>query len=185
MLACPGRRNLFSDSNFKQQIHARILAAGGARGLRVVVPQTGGSRECRMHAAPAVSCAKLCKKCAHEHTGQRRRSDIPCAMALRLITRSPPEYRAFLPPSPPGNWRVGPVGLFAPPQDLTPTAEASGPHDFAVRFGIVRPARRCPLTENRPANPLHARHCRVHRIPSQRSVTMANVPSSGTGWRES
>jgi len=31
------------------------------------------------------------KKCAHEHTGQRRTSDIPCAMALRLITRSPGE----------------------------------------------------------------------------------------------
>ena len=29
------------------------------------------------------------KECAHEHTGQRRTSDIPCAMALRLITRSP------------------------------------------------------------------------------------------------
>src|SRR5437016_14047397 len=24
--------------------------------------------------------------CAHEHTGQRRQSDIPCAVALRLIT---------------------------------------------------------------------------------------------------
>jgi hypothetical protein len=96
-----------------------------------------------------------------------------------------PEYRAFLPPSPYGNWHLGPVGPSAPPQDLTPTAEASGPHDFAVRFGIVRPARRCPLTEIRPANTLHARHRRVHRIPSQRSVTMANAPSSGTGWRES
>jgi hypothetical protein len=96
-----------------------------------------------------------------------------------------PEYRAFLPPSPCGTWHVGPVGLSAPPQDLTPTAEASGPRDFAVRFGIVRPARRCPLTENRPANTLHARYRRVHRIPSQRSVTMANAPSSGTGWRES
>jgi hypothetical protein len=29
-----------------------------------------------------------------------------------------PEYRAFLPPSPPGNWRVGPVGLSAPPLRL-------------------------------------------------------------------
>jgi hypothetical protein len=29
------------------------------------------------------------KKIAHEHTGQRRQSDIPCAMALRLISRSP------------------------------------------------------------------------------------------------
>jgi hypothetical protein len=29
------------------------------------------------------------KGCAHEHTGQRRTSDIPCAMALRHITSSP------------------------------------------------------------------------------------------------
>jgi hypothetical protein len=48
-----------------------------------------GSRECRMRAAPAVSCAKGRTKIAHEHTGQRRQSDIPCAMALRLISRSP------------------------------------------------------------------------------------------------
>ena len=49
-----------------------------------------------------------------------------------------PEYRAFLPPSPYGNRHVGPVGLSAHPQDLTPTTEASGPHDFAVRFGTAR-----------------------------------------------
>src|SRR6188768_1605634 len=72
-----------------------------------------------------------------------------------------------------------------PSADLTPTTEASGPHDFAVRFGIVRPARRAPLTENRPANTPRARRRSVHRIPSQRSVTMANAPSSGTGWHES
>jgi hypothetical protein len=28
-----------------------------------------GRREDRVHAAPAVSCALMCKKCAHEHTG--------------------------------------------------------------------------------------------------------------------
>ena len=32
---------------------------------------------------------KSAKESAHEHTGQRRQSDIPCAMALRLISRSP------------------------------------------------------------------------------------------------
>jgi hypothetical protein len=37
------------------------------------------------------------RKCAHEHTGQRRTSDIPCAMALRLITSSP-RRTALLPP---------------------------------------------------------------------------------------
>jgi hypothetical protein len=48
-----------------------------------------GRRECRMRAAPAVSCATCTRKCAHEHTGQRRQSDIPCAMALRLMPSSP------------------------------------------------------------------------------------------------
>src|ERR1700736_1863438 len=31
--------------------------------------RTRGSRECRVRAAPAVSCASCTKKCAHEHTG--------------------------------------------------------------------------------------------------------------------
>jgi hypothetical protein len=48
-----------------------------------------GRRECRVHAAPAVSCAKRCALGAHEHTGERKHSDIPCAMALRLTSCSP------------------------------------------------------------------------------------------------
>src|SRR6187551_1339376 len=51
-----------------------------------------------MRAAPAVSCAMCTRRCAHEHTGQRRTSDIPCAVALRLITCSP-RRTALLPPS--------------------------------------------------------------------------------------
>src|SRR5450756_1122197 len=39
-----------------------------------------GRRESRMRAAPAVSCAKLCKKHAHEHTGP--------AEAIRLSPRN-------------------------------------------------------------------------------------------------
>ena len=35
-------------------------------------PQTRGRRECRVRAAPAVSCAKSCAIGAHEHTGERR-----------------------------------------------------------------------------------------------------------------
>ena len=149
------------------------------------VPQTGGSRKCRMRAAPAVSRAKWVKKTHTSIQVQRRHSGIPCAMALRLTSRSPRRIglcclrRLRIA----GSSAPGRADL--PSADLTPTTEASGPHDFTVRFGIVRPARRCPLTENRPANKLHARHRRVHRIPSQRSVTMANAPSSGTGWRES
>ena len=51
------------------------------------------------------------RKCAHEHTGQRRTSDIPCAMALRLITCSP-RRTALLPP-------LRPEKLL-PPGALTP-----------------------------------------------------------------
>jgi hypothetical protein len=51
--------------------------------------EIGGRRECRVRAAPAVSCAKCTKENAHEHTGQRRHFGIPCAMALRLMPRSP------------------------------------------------------------------------------------------------
>jgi hypothetical protein len=100
-----------------------------------------------MRAAPAVSRAKGRTKIAHEHTGQRRQSDIPCAMALRLTSRSPRRIglcclrRLRIA----GSSAPGRADL--PSADLTPTTEASGPHDFAVRFSIVRPARRCPLTE--------------------------------------
>ena len=45
-----------------------------------LVPSGGGSRECRVHAAPAVSCAIAQSKCAHEHTGT--------AEALRHSLRS-------------------------------------------------------------------------------------------------
>src|SRR3979490_2268603 len=42
-----------------------------------------------MRAAPAVSRAKQVAKTHTSIQVQRRRSDIPCAMVLRLITRSP------------------------------------------------------------------------------------------------
>ena len=48
-----------------------------------------GSRECRVRAAPAVSCAKLCEETHTSIQVQRRQSDIPRAMALRLMPRSP------------------------------------------------------------------------------------------------
>src|ERR1700694_3972185 len=45
-----------------------------------------GNAGCALHPRSRVQI--MCKKGAHEHTGQRRQSDIPCAMALRLISRS-------------------------------------------------------------------------------------------------
>src|SRR5882762_5116839 len=54
-----------------------------------------GNAGCALHPR---SRAQWVEECAHEHTGQRRQSDIPCAMALRLITCSP-RRTALLPPS--------------------------------------------------------------------------------------
>jgi hypothetical protein len=92
---------------------------------------------------PDARCTRglVCKRAqehAHEHTGQRRQSDIPCAMALRLISRSPRSIGLSC------LRRLRIAGLSAPGRadlpsaDLTPTIEASGPHDFAVRFGTAR-----------------------------------------------
>src|SRR5882672_3619654 len=55
-----------------------------------------GKAGCRL--APAVSRAICANKSAHEHTGQREHSGLPCAMALRLIASSP-RCTALLPPS--------------------------------------------------------------------------------------
>src|SRR5438445_7348920 len=50
-----------------------------------------------MHAAPAISCATCTESARMSIQVKRRTSDIPCAMALRLITSSP-RRTALLPP---------------------------------------------------------------------------------------
>jgi hypothetical protein len=73
----------------------RLLATHCARGLlEFSLPsnqRARGMSDARCTRDLMRNCAKVC---AHEHTGQRRTSDIPCAMALRLITRSPRSGRA-------------------------------------------------------------------------------------------
>ena len=136
-----------------------------------------GNAGCALH--PAVSCAKSCVKNTHTSIqGSGEHPTFPAQWLYGLYALAP-EIWLYCLRRLAGTWYVGPVGLSAPPHDMTPTLRLSGPHDFAVRFSAVRPARRCPLTENRPANTLRARHRRVHRIPSQRSVTMANAPPPG------
>jgi len=68
------------------------------------LPPNRGRREDRVLAAPAVPCAILRKqKHAHEHTGQREHSGLPCAMALRLTSCSS-RRTALLPPSSTGHF---------------------------------------------------------------------------------
>jgi len=135
------------DSNFKQQTHVGISRRGAPEVCVSSSLESRGSRKCRMRAAPAVSRAKQAKKTHTSIQVQRRHSGIPCAMALRLTSRSPRRIglcclrRLRIA----GSSAPGRADL--PSADLTPTTEASGPHDFTVRFSIVRPARRRPLTE--------------------------------------
>ena len=109
---------------------------------------------------------------------------FPCAMALRLISRSPrgiglscPRRLLIAGSSAPG-WAD------LPSTDLMPTTEASGPHDFAVRSGTARQHVPGPLTEFIPPRRPFPRTMppRPPQLLPQRSVTMANAPSSGTGW---
>src|ERR1700712_3231978 len=108
-----------------------------------------------MRAAPAISCANCAKKAAHEHTGQRRTSDIPCAMALRLITCSP-RRTAVLPP-------LRPEKLL-PPGALTPA-----------------PRRQDHTTSPYAQAALVGRNLSVHRNPSNVRDD-GRRPLSGTGW---
>src|ERR1700675_3176009 len=58
-----------------------------------------GSRECRMRAAPAVSCAKLTKENAHEHTGSAEALRHSLRNGFTAYFALSPENRALLSPS--------------------------------------------------------------------------------------
>src|SRR5438034_9103143 len=133
---CPPYESVHA-SAFSRRDFARAIINSSPR------PQTRGRRECRVRAAPAVSCAKNVHYGAREHTGQRKHSDIPCAMALRLISRSPRWSGLVV--------TVIPEKLAS--QELDASIAAPGPHDFAVRSGVF--VRRDPsrLTPKRPAHP--------------------------------
>src|SRR4029434_1396536 len=82
-----------------------------------------GNARCTLH--PRSRVPKNCAFGAHEHTGERKHSDIPCAMALRLTSCSP-------------RWSglVVTVTLRKLPARLSASIAAPGPHDFAVRLGV-------------------------------------------------
>src|ERR1700741_1498933 len=110
-----------------------VLAAHCARGLlKFLIPQMRGSRECRVLAAPAVSCAMCTRKCAHEHTGtagalrHSLRNGFTAYAALSLETNSfcLHHYRF--------DGSTDPVGSNSPPAAWH-QPRVSGPHGFAVR----------------------------------------------------
>ena len=145
------------------------------------VPQRG-SRECRVHAAPAVSCAIVRKANAHEHTGQPEHSGIPCAMALRLISCSP-RRTALLPPSFP---RGVPLGNLTPAprrQDHTTSPYASATlvrRDISVHriSPHVRDDREAPFIrrETRGVMPLICPTARAEYFCARDGQALADLP---------
>jgi hypothetical protein len=141
------------------------------------------SRECRVRAAPAVSCAKCTKKAHTSIQVQRRQSGIPCAMALRLIPRSPRRRIRLVTVI--GGLKVPsrPVGPAKTSADLTPATGAR-----TTRFCRTRLRRSscAPLLAHGkpPCEHLRARRSPRPPHPAPTFVTMANAPLSGTGWGE-
>jgi hypothetical protein len=145
-----------------------------------------------MRAAPAVSCAKLCEETHTSIQVQRRHSGIPCAMVLRLMASSP-ATNSFC-------HRHRRIGGFVEPgwadktsADLTPATGArttrfcrTQPPVFAKRLRRALAPSSCVKDIahgiTRPATPLRAQRCRVHRIPSPTFVTIMIRPSGGPGW---
>src|SRR5665811_2471513 len=98
--SAPGNDALSFDSNFKQQMCVRILAARCCPNSKGTLSLQGrGSRECRMRAAPAVSCAKCAKESAHEHTGSAEAIRHSLRNGFTAYFALSPENRALLSPS--------------------------------------------------------------------------------------
>ena len=110
-----------------------VLAARSARGLRVIFAplQVRGRRECRMRAAPAVSCANLHKKMRTRAYRAAEAIRHPLRNGLRLMARSPRRSGFFVTVA---------LGKLAS-QELDASVKASGPHVFTVRFRAVRQRR--------------------------------------------
>src|SRR5947207_4047907 len=115
----------------------RVLATHCARALQVIFAT---SRNKRAQGMPDARCTRglmrsVHKECAHEHTGQRRTSDIPCAMALRLITCSP-RRTALLPPSRPRK-QLPPGALTPAPRRQDHTSSPYALMPFAIGTASV------------------------------------------------
>jgi hypothetical protein len=114
------------------------LAARCARGFADCRPFRGRTGMPGAQCTRSLVCALVVEN-AHEYSqrSHRKSPGIPARNGLRLI-RTLPGDRAFLPPS------LAEVAF----HKLDASVEASGPHDFTVRFRAAR-----------------QKHIRVHRIP--------------------
>ena len=141
-------------------------------------PRKRGRRECRVHAAPAVSCAKCARKTHTSIQVQTEHSGIPCAMALRLMPRSPRRRIRLVTVAAGLMARSKPGWVDVASASLTPATGAR-----TTRFCRTHQHRsscaRCSLTVRPPCK--HASRPTLPRPPHPvpTFVTMANAPLVG------
>ena len=101
-----------------------------------LAPSEGvGNAGCPLHPQPRVRFALVKSTRVNEYTGITRRSRTQWFYDL---LRALPGDRACLTPSSADMACLKPGRARHASANLTPTTEASGPHDFAVRSNIVR-----------------------------------------------
>ena len=119
-----------------------------------------------MRAAPAVSCAMGRKRAHMSIQGSGEHPTFP-AQWLYGLSRAHPGVAGCLVSVALRKLAHEPGWAFRTSARLDASVEASGPHDFAVRFNAVRLRAARSLTELiPPCHRLRARHCCVHRSPT-------------------
>jgi hypothetical protein len=123
----------FPDSIFKHRLptdtasHCRGALRPSFASIAALEEIEGaGKAGCALHPRSRVQWSG---RGAHEHTGQRRHPDFPCAVVSTGLSRARPGDRAFLPPSS--------ARSFAS-RELDTSVGVSGPHVFAVRNDSAR-----------------------------------------------
>src|SRR6187402_721939 len=114
-----------------------------------------GNAGCALHPRSRVrNCAKKL------HTSIQGSGEHPTFPAQWFygLSRAHPGVSGFLAPVVLRKLARQPGRALVPPQNLTPTTEASGPHVFAVRFGAVRPHALKTAHGVYPALPSHRAH---------------------------
>jgi hypothetical protein len=132
-------------------------------------------------AAPAVSRAKMCKERTRAYRYRRGHPDIPCAMVLRLMARSPRRRIRLVTVADGLKDCLNPVGS----THLRQLDTSNGCQDHTVLpYASALFVRRALIAHGlEPALRLQAR-ATLPRPPQPvpTFVTMANAPLSRTGW---
>jgi len=160
--------------------HPRSHGAMRPRFAFISRPKEGvGNAGCPLHPQPRVRFALVKSTRVNEYTGITRRSRTQWFYGL---LRALPGDRACLTPSSADMACLKPGRARHASANLTPTTEASGPHDFAVRCNRLSSARLVIAHRPKPAlQSRRAQNAAASTASHPASVTIAIRPSQWDG----